>query len=100
MSRNKRKAALAGKRTENFSELAAEYGGRLSGFEQVAEAERRLAEKSRAIGTDPNEIARLASICTRCGESGHRSKVCPTIICNLCGVGGHKARQCPTKANS
>lgn len=105
MSRSKkRRAARAAYHLERWAEarkIAAEQLGHepssLSEFRLVEEICGRL---SYGLPRDAAELRRLRSLCTTCGESGHRSYACPEIVCHVCGAHGHKRRDCPTLTSS
>jgi len=102
MSRRNRRAAIIGKQIENSIEINRRMAARPDDVDDwtVGYWKREAAKQSWAVGRDPDELRRLASLCGACGEPGHHKRACPSIVCRACQGLGHKASKCPNKATS
>ena len=94
MSRSRgRKQALAGRAAENRRLVREALGPGAT----ARDVKRALADQSLAIGRDPEELKRLAGVCTNCGVSGHLKAECPDVSCFRCGASGHLQNRCPDR---
>ncbi len=103
--RSKFRAARVGRATEALkhaletrAELVEEDGRqiyRTNSFHAIRDGAREFQEAAGPIPHDPAEIRRLKSICSECGNSGHRARNCPERTCHKCGVNGHSKVDCP-----